>query len=332
MPNVHRTALATNGALGSLRSDHDDSPNVSMFPSVTLSATGHVGPVRSGDSADHERQCDLALVSITVTLAIQPCPQRLVGWGQQGRFNINRDRVAFQVAALNGQRKLVANLSLDQALEWPSTERRIESLGGQRSLCLDGDVERETRSASRCARRCTGYRRWTPDRPRWRPELDDVVDAVDELRTEEIPGFTGKVRCRSHDIAEINRPALAIGEPTVVEQLQQRVEDIGVGLDLVEQNYRVRTSAHRFGELSALVIADIPRRGTDQPADAVLLHVLRHVDADHRAFVVKQELSKRASSSVLPIGPRKKNADRAVRIGKPGSTDGSHSPTDTAAS
>ena len=54
-----------------------------------------MGPVRSGDSADHERQCDLALVSIAVTLAIHsPAHSGLVGWGQQGlRFNINRDRV-----------------------------------------------------------------------------------------------------------------------------------------------------------------------------------------------------------------------------------------------
>mmetsp|Transcript_20367 Transcript_20367/g.56749 ORF Transcript_20367/g.56749 Transcript_20367/m.56749 type:complete len:279 (-) Transcript_20367:801-1637(-) len=36
-------------------------------------------------------------------------------------------------------------------------------------------------------------------------------------------------------------------------------------------------------------MAHIARRGTDEPADAVLLHILSHVNADHHLLVVKQQ-------------------------------------------
>ncbi len=91
-------------------------------------------------------------------------------------------------------------------------------------------------------------------------EHDDVVDAVDELRPEALLHdlhhrrlHAGVVllpcvllnhlgaEVRSHDddrVAEIDRAALAVGEPTVVQHLQQHVEDIRVRLlDLIEKNH-----------------------------------------------------------------------------------------------
>ena len=77
---------------------------------------------------------------------------------------------------------------------------------------------------------------------------------------------------------------------TVFEHLQQQVEDVAVGLlDLVEENHLVGAAAHRLGQRAALVIADIAGRGADQAGDGVLLHVLRHVDADHRRLVVEEK-------------------------------------------
>ena len=88
---------------------------------------------------------------------------------------------------------------------------------------------------------------------------------------------------------------MTVGEPAVVEQLQQHVEDVGMRLfDFVEQDDRVGTAAHRFGQLPALVEADVTRRRADQPRDGVLLHVLGHVDSNHRRFAVEQELRQRA--------------------------------------
>ena len=78
------------------------------------------------------------------------------------------------------------------------------------------------------------------------------------------------VRGHDHDrIAEVDRAALAVGQPAVVEQLQQDVEHVGVGLlDLVQQHHRVRAAAHRLGQLAALVVADVAGRRAHQPRDA----------------------------------------------------------------
>jgi len=80
-----------------------------------------------------------------------------------------------------------------------------------------------------------------------RAEPDDVVDAVDELGLEEVLRVAHQVRRHDQDgVGEVDRPALAVGEPTVVEQLEQHVEHVGMRLlDLVEQHHGVGPPAHR---------------------------------------------------------------------------------------
>ncbi len=64
-----------------------------------------------------------------------------------------------------------------------------------------------------------------------------------------------------HRIAEVHRAARTIRKAPLVEYLQHRIEDIGVGLfNLVEEYYRVWLPPYGFGKLSALTIADISRR------------------------------------------------------------------------
>ena len=98
---------------------------------------------------------------------------------------------------------------------------------------------------------------------------------------------------RSHDqhgVAEVDGAPLAIGQAPVVQHLKQDVEHVRVGLlDLVEEDHGVRAPADRLGQLAALVIADVAGRRADQAGDVVALLILRHVDADHRLFVVEQE-------------------------------------------
>ena len=85
-----------------------------------------------------------------------------------------------------------------------------------------------------------------------------------------------------HGVLEMHHAALAVGQPAVVQHLQQHVEHVGVGLlDLVEQHHAVGLAPHGLGQLAAFVVADVAGRRADQPRDGVLLHVLRHVDADH---------------------------------------------------
>src|SRR5262249_56666027 len=133
-----------------------------------------------------------------------------------------------------------------------------------------------------------------------RLEDDDLVDPVEELRPERLPErlqhkltqplgllvlpkqVTAEVRGHDHDrVPEIHRATLPIREPSVVEKLQQDVEDVAVGLlDLVEEHDRVGTTAHGLRELPTFLVSNVTRRRADQPGYGVLLHVLRHVDAD----------------------------------------------------
>src|SRR5207245_4609910 len=144
-----------------------------------------------------------------------------------------------------------------------------------------------------------------------RLEDDDLIDAIKEFRTEVLPHrlqhqalpiSLGQVRIlqqvapevRRHDddrVAEVNRPALAVREAAILEDLQQDVEHIRVRLlDLVKENHAVGPAAHRLGELAAFLIANVARRRTDEPGDRVLFHVLRHVDTHHGLLVVELQI------------------------------------------
>ena len=128
-----------------------------------------------------------------------------------------------------------------------------------------------------------------------------------------------EVRGEDQDgVAEVHRPALAVGQATFVQHLQQHVEHVRVGLlDLVEQDHRVRTTPHRLGQLTAGLVPDVAGRSTDEPCHAVLLAVLAHVDADHRPLVVEQELGERLGELGLADtggAEEHERAERPVRV------------------
>jgi hypothetical protein len=158
-------------------------------------------------------------------------------------------------------------------------------------------------------------------RPAEGVEDHDVVDAVEELGTEpsaQLAEHCGlrllRVAARLHDemrahvrghdqdgVLEVDRTALAVGEPSVVEHLEEDVEDVAVRLlDLVEQDDRIRPPPHRLRELPALVVADVAGRRADEPRDGVLLHVLGHVDPHDVVLVVEQELGEGPSELGFP--------------------------------
>jgi hypothetical protein len=92
-------------------------------------------------------------------------------------------------------------------------------------------------------------------------------------------------------------------------------------LDLVEQYDGVGPSPDRLGELTGLVIADVPGRRADHPRHGVLFLVLGHVDADHRLFVVEQELRERPRKLGLADAGRAEEDEAAewtIRILQPG--------------
>ena len=125
---------------------------------------------------------------------------------------------------------------------------------------------------------------------------DFLLDRLRILAFRQIDEVFGAEVRGHHDehVAEIDRAALAVGQPPVVEHLQQDVEHVRMRLlDLVEQNDLIGPAAHRLGQGAALLIADIAGRRADEPRDRVLLHVFRHVDAHERAVVVEQKRGKR---------------------------------------
>ena len=99
---------------------------------------------------------------------------------------------------------------------------------------------------------------------------------------------------RGHDddgVAEIDGPSLTVGQPSVIEHLEQDVEHVAVSLlDLVQEHDRVGTAADRLGESSPFLVADVAGRSADQAGHVVPLAVLAHVDADHRRLAVEEEL------------------------------------------
>ncbi len=92
-------------------------------------------------------------------------------------------------------------------------------------------------------------------------------------------------------VTEINCPAFGIRQPAVIENLQQDIEYFRVRfLNLVKEDNRVRAMTHHFCQIASFVIADIARRRADEFGNTVLFHKFRHINANERFVVIKQEL------------------------------------------
>mmetsp|Transcript_13989 Transcript_13989/g.33045 ORF Transcript_13989/g.33045 Transcript_13989/m.33045 type:complete len:302 (-) Transcript_13989:1622-2527(-) len=78
---------------------------------------------------------------------------------------------------------------------------------------------------------------------------------------------------------------------THTQHLKEDVEHVGVCfLDLVEEDDGEGLSPDSFCQLAALAVADVSGRRAHKFAHAVALHVLAHVEPDHRALVAKIDL------------------------------------------
>ena len=123
-------------------------------------------------------------------------------------------------------------------------------------------------------------------------------------------------------VPEVDRPPMAIGQSPVIQDLEQEVEDLRVGLlDLVEEDHAVGAPPHRFGELAALLVADVARRRADHAGHGVPLLVLAHVQPHHGLLVVEEELGQGPAQLRLAHarGPQEdEGADGPVRILKAG--------------
>src|SRR2546423_15408887 len=99
---------------------------------------------------------------------------------------------------------------------------------------------------------------------------------------------------RGHDnncVLEIYGGSERLGQDAVFKHLQQDIEKICVRLfDLVEEQNRIRRTLHALSKLSTFLMADVTRGRTDQLRNGVLLHILRHIETNHRTLAAKKEL------------------------------------------
>ena len=155
-------------------------------------------------------------------------------------------------------------------------------------------------------------------------EDDDVIHPVDELRLEELlgdaeqslvvlPGLGERIPAeaeRSHTAGDLFGPHIAghdddrvpeidpaaerIGDPPLLQNLQQHVHHIRMRLlDLVEEHHRIGMATDLLGQLAPFAVPDVSRRRTDQSRDVELLHVLGHIHLNQRIGVAEHKLRQR---------------------------------------
>src|SRR5579875_292981 len=262
------------------------------------------------------------------------------------------DDIAFlEPARQNLLGKRIFEQALNRAAQRPGSVGRIIAVPGDEVLDLIGDVELHALSLDPALK--VRRHEIDDASDLFLGELleaDDLIDAVQELRSEGLLhgihhqvadllvalGMLLHVRrrpletnlegglvdelgadVRGHDddrVLEVDGSPLAVGQAAVVENLQQHVEDVGVRLfDLVEEHHAIRLAPHRLGELTAFLVPDIAGRRADQLGCRVLLHHLRHVDADHRVLGAEEVAGKRLGQLGLADAGRSREDETANR-------------------
>ena len=132
--------------------------------------------------------------------------------------------------------------------------------------------------------------------------------ALAELRRADVAG---------HDddgVAEVDRAPVAVRQPTVLQYLEHDVEHVRVSLlDLVEEHDAEGPAAHRLGQLSCLVVADVAGRRADEAGDGVALRELGHVHTHHVLLIVEQAGRQRARKLRLSDARGAEEHERAHR-------------------
>ena len=90
-------------------------------------------------------------------------------------------------------------------------------------------------------------------------------------------------------VGEVHLAALAISQLTIIQDLQENIENIRVRLfHLVKEQDRIRSVAHLFRQLPPFFIAYIAWRRSIEAASREFLHVLTHIKADESRLVIKE--------------------------------------------
>ena len=106
---------------------------------------------------------------------------------------------------------------------------------------------------------------------------------------------TGCPQIAGHDnnrVGEVHLAALAVSQLTIIQDLQENIENIRVRLfHLVKEQDRIRSVAYLLRQLPSFFIAYIAWRRSIEAASREFLHVLTHIKADESRFVIKETFS-----------------------------------------
>src|SRR5712691_3393653 len=234
---------------------------------------------------------------------------------------IHHDVIAVQnLSVQNLQRQRILDQLLNGALERSSAEVGVVSLSEEQLFGGVGELDRDLTVGKQAAH---VFKAQLDNLDQLlfakRTEDDDVVDPVQKLwpevsvqrvhhlfagllkvfgRAQILSLEVARAKVRRHDqnrILEVDNAALAVGEPPVVHDLEQNIENVRMRLfDFVEKHHRIRMSANLLGELASFFVSNVARRCTDEARHRVLLHIFGHVDAQQGALVVEEELGEGA--------------------------------------
>src|SRR5215469_5245843 len=208
-----------------------------------------------------------------------------------------------RIAIANGAFKYVAgytvlDLSLDDALEGTGPELRVVAHLRQQVPRGVGELQRDVPLGQALAQVFDlDVYNFLHLLSRDLMEDDDLIDAVDELRTEALfpqalpdqaldrvlvhvielvqPARSDVAGHNDDRVLEIDGTPLAIGQPAIIKELQQDIEHFWRSFfDFVEEHDAVGAPPHGLGQLASLLVAYVVRRSADQARDAVPLHVL----------------------------------------------------------
>ena len=116
------------------------------------------------------------------------------------------------------------------------------------------------------------------------------------IKVNQIGSLTETLQAIDLGVAEVNGPALRVGEPSIVKNLEQHIEHIRMGfLHLIQEQQRIGATPNSLGELATLLVAHIPRRGTKQTSHCIALHEFTHIEANEGLLLVEQQSSKRVA-------------------------------------
>ena len=97
-----------------------------------------------------------------------------------------------------------------------------------------------------------------------------------------------------HGLGEVDGFPPTVGQPTVIEHLEELVKDPFVRLlDLIEEHNAERSLSDRVRQFSTSIVALVAGWGSDQSSSRVLCGELTHVEANVEALVVEQQLGDR---------------------------------------